>query len=96
MFFRAWYHACQLFLLGFALVFVGLAFGRTMILLPIGLAICVPLGICGGMLGAIVALVGLRSACPRCAAPAVWVGGLPKSIIAVDCPVCGLVGGNPA
>jgi hypothetical protein len=94
MLFRIWYHTGNLGLLGLALTAAGTMFNRTSFLLPVGIAIIAPLGIVGAILGIIWCTLGLRSACPRCGAPADWVSPA-KSIIAVDCEHCGLVGGNP-
>lgn len=95
MLFRIWYHAGQLALLGFALTAAGMMFNRTSFLLPIGVSIILPLGILGAILGIVWCTLGIRTACPQCRKPGYWVSPA-KSVLAVDCEQCGLVGGNPA
>jgi hypothetical protein len=95
MLFRGWYHACQLGLIGFAIVMLGAAIPGWRLLTTVGMCIVAPLGIIGAMLGVLLVTRGIRSACPLCGTSAYWTSPA-QSVIAVACQECGLVGGNPA
>ena len=97
MFFRIYYHACQVGFLGFALAFAGFFTPRSWHLLEVALVIVVPMGIMGAVIGLVMVTVGLRTACPNCGSPSYWMmASYGKSgFIGIDCEQCGLLGGDP-
>ncbi len=93
MFFRFWYHASQIWMIAFLAVFIGFLVPSAF-LIRIGVSIIVPLGLVGGVLGVIGITRGICSRCPVCGRKAFWAVPV-KNILAVDCPDCGMIGGNP-
>ena len=95
MLFRAWYHTCQLAVIGFVMTFAGLLLPPPWeILSQIGIWIVVPICVLGALLGIAGVVFGIRTACPICGLTAYWTSPA-KNTLAIDCPKCGLVGGKP-
>jgi hypothetical protein len=80
-------------MIAFLAVFIGFLVPSTF-LTRIGVSIIVPLGLVGGVLGVIGVTRGICSRCPVCGRKALWAVPV-KNILAVDCPDCGMIGGNP-
>ena len=95
MFFRLWFYACKIGLIGFALTFIGFVTSWPLsgTLQTVGLSIVVPLGIIGAILG-VAGCFGLRSACPVCGTRGLWVQ-YERPSIGLECDRCGLIFGNP-
>ncbi len=94
MLFKAWFYACKLGLVGFALVFSSFVLGSWKeIALLTGIAILIPIAACGAVLG-ILAMFGLRSTCPRCGMRGEWFR-YGRNELAMSCETCGVIHGNP-
>jgi hypothetical protein len=98
MLFRIWYHACQVCLLGFYLVFAGIGgmfvFEWLGLLVPIGFVLLAPVCIFSVLLCPVwYFLGGINSACPLCGANSYWL--MDRSLVLTECEECGLVGGAP-
>ena len=93
MFFRFWYHTCQIGMFGFFCICVGVLMPSSS-MRSIGLGIVIPLGLVGATLGGIMAVRGIKSKCPICGEQGSWELRY-RNCLTMVCPACGIVGGNP-
>jgi len=80
-------------MIAFLVVFIGYLAHST-ILTGIGFSIVVPLGLMSGVLGIIGVTRGICSNCPVCGRKSFWAI-YHKFILVLNCPDCGMIGGNP-
>ena len=92
MFFRLWYHACQLVIPALFAGMIGLAMPSPMLFSACG-AIIGWIGIGGTIICLLSLTVGFRSACPICKKKAAWI--VARRFLGVNCDACGIVGGYP-